>query len=153
MIRAAILRANGVTQTEDAFVCGTRTGEACDPDRFSKWFRGFCVQNGFGMYVDDEGRPLPVYRRNEQGAEVDEDGRPFSRMNKKPRVRKHYAGLKYHELRHTQATLLLANGTPIKTVQGRLGHAKASTTLDIYGHAMPEQDRDAATLFASLLSD
>ena len=73
-------------------------------------------------------------------------------MNKKPRVRKHYVGLKFHELRHTQATLLLANGIPVKTVQERLGHAKASTTLDIYGHALPEQDRDAATLISNLLA-
>lgn len=152
MLQAGILRANGIVQTEDTFVCGTRTGEACDPDRFSKWFRSFCVENHFGMYVDDEGKPLPVYKRNERGAEVDESGRPFSRMNKKPRVRKHYVGLKFHELRHTQATLLLANGIPVKTVQERLGHAKASTTLDIYGHALPEQDRDAATLISNLLA-
>lgn len=41
---------------------------------------------------------------------------------------------------------------PIKPAQGHLGHAKASTTLDIYGHALPEQDRDAAALMETLLA-
>lgn len=60
--------------------------------------------------------------------------------------------LAFHELRHTQATLLLANGTDVKTVQNRMGHAKSSTTLDMYAHALPENDRAAANLIGSLFS-
>ncbi|HXK23374.1 MAG TPA: tyrosine-type recombinase/integrase, partial [Myxococcota bacterium] len=37
-----------------------------------------------------------------------------------------------HTLRHTAATLLIGNGVDVKTVQTVLGHARASTTLDIY---------------------
>lgn len=40
-----------------------------------------------------------------------------------------FDGLKFHELRHTQATQLLTNGVDVKTVQTRLGHANASITL------------------------
>lgn len=151
-IQAAMLRAYGVVQTDDTFVCGTNTGGACSPDRFSKWFRSFCIKNHFAIYVDEQGNPLPEYRCNENGVEVDEQGKPFSRVNKKPTTKKYYSGLKFHELRHTQATLLLANGAPINTVQERLGHADASTTINIYGHALPEQDREAARLFSSLLA-
>lgn len=43
-------------------------------------------------------------------------------------------GVRLHELRHAFATLLLDDNVPVNTVQAWLGHAKASTTLDIYGH-------------------
>lgn len=52
------------------------------------------------------------------------------------------AGLKkvrFHDLRHTAATLLLADGVPVRTVAGILGHANAALTLNVYGHAVEEQ--------------
>ena len=52
--------------------------------------------------------------------------------------------IRLHDLRHTGATLLLGNNTDIETVSHRLGHSKASVTLDIYGHALPENDKQAA---------
>lgn len=63
-----------------------------------------------------------------------------------------FKSLKFHELRHTQATQLLANGVDIKTVQARLGHANASITLGWYAHAIPEKDHKAADLLGSLLA-
>ena len=52
--------------------------------------------------------------------------------------------IRLHDLRHTGATLLLGQNTDIETVSRRLGHSKASVTLDIYGHALPENDKKAA---------
>ena len=52
--------------------------------------------------------------------------------------------IRLHDLRHTGATLLLGKNTDIETVSKRLGHSKASVTLDIYGHALPENDRIAS---------
>ncbi len=43
----------------------------------------------------------------------------------------------FHALRHTAATLLIANGSDIKVVQEVLGHAKASMTTDVYAHFLP----------------
>ena len=63
-----------------------------------------------------------------------------------------FEGLKLHELRHTQATQLMAQGVDVKTVQTRLGHAKASTTLDFYSHPVDENDERAANLVGTLLS-
>lgn len=63
-----------------------------------------------------------------------------------------FEGLKFHELRHTQATQLLANGVDVKTVQTRLGHANASITLGWYAHAIPEKDHEAADLLGNLLT-
>ena len=63
-----------------------------------------------------------------------------------------FEGLKFHELRHTLATQLLANGVDVKTVQTRLGHANASITLGWYAHAIPQKDHEAADLLGSILS-
>jgi integrase len=43
-------------------------------------------------------------------------------------------GIRLHELRHAFATMLLDRQVPVTTVQRWLGHAKASTTTDVYGH-------------------
>ncbi len=43
--------------------------------------------------------------------------------------------------RHTAASLMLNKDVPVITVSKRLGHAKPSTTLDIYGHLYPEKSR------------
>lgn len=56
-----------------------------------------------------------------------------------------------HDLRHFMATQMLAAGIPIATVAQRLNHARASTTLNVYAHAVPGGDREAAELLADLL--
>jgi integrase len=50
------------------------------------------------------------------------------------------AGFRYHELRHYLGSLLIASGADVKTVQARLRHASAKTTLDTYGHLWPDRD-------------
>jgi integrase len=50
------------------------------------------------------------------------------------------AGFRYHDLRHYFASLLIAAGADVKTVQARLRHASAKTTLDTYGHLWPGRD-------------
>jgi len=48
-------------------------------------------------------------------------------------------GLRFYDLRHTCASLLIAKGASIKAVQAQLGHATASITLDTYGHLFPSE--------------
>ncbi len=48
-----------------------------------------------------------------------------------------------HSLRHTNASLLIAQGVDVRTVAGLLGHSQASTTLDIYAHAFDKNKRAA----------
>ncbi len=48
---------------------------------------------------------------------------------------------KFHCLRHTHATMMLAGGVPILEVAKRLGHSRASHTLNLYGHAVPGYDQ------------
>ena len=60
--------------------------------------------------------------------------------------------IRLHDLRHTGATLLLGKNTDIETVSKRLGHAKASVTLDIYGHALPENDKAASDMLEAMFN-
>ena len=140
-----------LVQTEDTPVVSDSLGEPVDGDNYGSWFREFCVRNGLGKWVDDKGKELPPPRYNENGFPVDSEGRPYSRSNPKPRQKARYKGLTFHELRHTHITLEISNGMDIKSVQTRAGHSKASTTLDIYAHAIPANDRRAADLFGSIM--
>lgn len=47
-------------------------------------------------------------------------------------------GFRFHDLRHYFASLLIASGADVKTVQARLRHASAKTTLGTYGHLWPD---------------
>lgn len=62
-----------------------------------------------------------------------------------PRVR-------FHDLRHTHASLLVASGTPIKVVTERLGHAHPAFTMHTYQHLLPGMSAEAATRFADLIA-
>ncbi len=59
--------------------------------------------------------------------------------------------IRLHDLRHTHATLALAAGVHPKVVSERLGHATVAFTLDVYSHAVPALQQDAADRVASLV--
>jgi integrase len=50
--------------------------------------------------------------------------------------------IRFRDLRHTAASLMLNNNIAPITVSRRLGHAKASITLDVYGHLIPTMQND-----------
>jgi integrase len=60
--------------------------------------------------------------------------------------------IRFHDLRHTHATILLKAGVPVKVVSERLGHANAAFTITVYQHVMPGMQADAATLFSDLIA-
>lgn len=60
--------------------------------------------------------------------------------------------LPFHGLRHTSATLLIAQGIPAKHISDRLGHANIATTMDIYGHSLQSADRESANRLEELYS-
>ena len=60
--------------------------------------------------------------------------------------------VRFHDLRHTFATVALQNGVDIKTVSGMLGHYSAGFTLDTYAHVTTQAQREAAKTMASVLS-
>jgi integrase len=82
------------------------------------------------VFTDPRGKSIPPYRLSQRFAGL---------------VRR--AGLppmRFHDLRHTHATLLLARGVHPKVVSERLGHASIAITLDVYSHVLPTQQEEAA---------
>jgi integrase len=60
--------------------------------------------------------------------------------------------IRFHDLRHTSATLLLNQGVHAKIISSRLCHANITTTLNIYAHALQEADQLAADKLDSLFT-
>jgi integrase len=58
--------------------------------------------------------------------------------------------IRFHDLRHTAASQMITKGVDIITVSRRLGHAKVSVTLDIYGHLIPGVQEKAAAVMDDL---
>jgi integrase len=60
--------------------------------------------------------------------------------------------IRFHDLRHTNATLLLLSGINIKAVSTRLGHSTVTITLDTYSHVLPQMDEQAASAVQTILA-
>lgn len=60
--------------------------------------------------------------------------------------------MRFHDLRHTAATLLLGRGVHPKVVSEMLGHATIAITLDLYSHVIPTMQRETAGVFDSILA-
>jgi integrase len=58
--------------------------------------------------------------------------------------------IRFHDLRHTHASLLMASGVPIKVVTERLGHAHRAFAMHTYQHLLPGMSAAAAEQFATL---
>ena len=61
--------------------------------------------------------------------------------------------IRFHDLRHTAATLLLRRGVNPKIVSEMLGHANIGITLDVYSHVTPDMQEAAARTMDELLTD
>ena len=59
--------------------------------------------------------------------------------------------IRFHDLRHTAATLLLLQGVNAKVVSEMLGHASVTITLSLYAHVLPDMQKDAAAALDRLL--
>lgn len=75
--------------------------------------------------------------------------RAFARLTEELDLR----GLRLHDLRHFAATTMLLAGIDVRTAAGRLGHARPSTTLDVYAHYTQPADRHAAAALADALDN
>ncbi|WP_277630356.1 tyrosine-type recombinase/integrase [Atopococcus tabaci] len=84
------------------------------------------------------------------------DGKPFwpsslnqrfARFQKRHNIRK----VRFHDLRHSNATYMIMEGVPMKIVQERLRHKKLSTTMDIYAHVLKEHDQVAVDTLSKMV--
>lgn len=69
----------------------------------------------------------------------------------RPRVPGLPDGFRFHDLRHFYASSLIASGVDIKTVQHRLRHGSATTTLNVYGHMFQDRDEQTRAAVGTLL--
>jgi integrase len=77
---------------------------------------------------------------------VDRSFKPLLKQAELPDIR-------FHDLRHACATLLLSEGVPVKVVQEILGHSSVSVTMDVYSHVLPDMQEKAAAVMDGLLSE
>ena len=97
-------------------------------------------------------------RINEELIFFDKNGRPIGEDCISQRFRRFLknTGLKqirFHDLRHAHATLLIQKNVNPKIVSDRLGHSNITTTLNIYAHTLKEMDREAGEKIAETLYD
>lgn len=87
---------------------------------------------------------------------ADEIGRPrpphvLSTRFKRAATAAGFSGVRFHDLRHTMATMAMGAGLHPKIVSERLGHSRIQITLDTYSHTMPSMQREAADTLGALV--
>ncbi len=92
------------------------------------------------VFAKQNGNPLQI---NNLGQ------REFRKLTEKAGIKQ----IRFHDLRHTCATLLLENDLHPKIVQERLGHSDISMTLNRYSHVTPTMQESAARLMGNILSN
>lgn len=105
--------------------------------------RRLSMGEGYGdqdlVFATQTGRPLsPRNVLREFGKLVDRAGIPK---------------IRFHDLRHTHATILLNEGVPISVVSERLGHSTPTTTLNVYAHVLPNVQQALADKLDAILGD
>jgi integrase len=108
--------------------------------------------------IEERLRVGPAWEGEKWGGLVfsDEIGCPLSGFHVTKRFRRllGLAGLptmRYHDLRHGAASLMAAQGVPVRVAMEILGHAQISTTMNIYAHVAPELQKEAAERLAQAL--
>jgi integrase len=89
------------------------------------------------VFTDAFGAPLPPYVLRHA----------FTRLLGRAQMRP----VRFHDLRHTAATLMLGRGIHPKIVSEMLGHSTVGITLDLYSHVTPSMQREAARALDALL--
>jgi len=73
--------------------------------------------------------------------------REFARIKRKAKLE----NVRFHDLRHTFASLMLLRGVPPKVISEALGHASVAFTMDVYSHILPGMQTDAMALLDEVL--
>jgi integrase len=94
------------------------------------WDSGLVFTSGIGTPLDPRSLQL--------------DFRALLKVAQLPRVR-------FHDLRHSAASLLIAQGVPLRTIMELLGHSSIAMTANVYGHLAPELMREVADKMEAIL--
>ena len=143
----------GIEQGNETPIITNGVGTYTSHSRFQKWWRSFCVDNSFGRWLANDGHEIItlsvgddaslhpdcwVQWRDPEGWPCDESGKRYSRSYKRPKIERHYDGLRFHELRHTHFTMRLASGMDIPTAQALGGWSTPDVLLNVYAHPVAE---------------
>ena len=120
-------------------VCATALLDHRERQERERDFLGEAWQDELGLvFTEADGSPLSRYAVTRRFQRIlVEEGLP-----KRP----------FHNLRHTSATLLLAQGIPLRVVMEILGHSQMATTSDLYAHVLPVLMADAAEKMDAVLA-
>lgn len=103
-------------------------------------------QGGEWLFIQDNGKQMSYSTPYSAFQDT------IARHNVGKKADKQLPAIPFHGLRHTSATLLIASKQDLRTVSSRLGHAQASTTMNIYAHALKETDRKAVNALENMLA-
>jgi len=118
----------------------------------------FCTRDGNWLLKRNVLRALRavVRRANTPPGKINKGGRP--KKDAPPRVKEKFemlklipAKLRFHDLRHTVASILLSQGQSVRAVSQRLGHSNPALTLRVYAHCMPSDDPQLAAALNKML--
>jgi integrase len=118
----------------------------------------FCTRDGGYLLKRNVLRALRcvIRRANTPPGKINKGGRP--KKGAAPQVKEPFemlkllpAKLRFHDLRHTVASVLLSQGQSVRAVSQRLGHSNPALTLRVYAHCMPSDDAQLASGLNRLL--
>jgi integrase len=118
----------------------------------------FCTRDGNWLLKRNVLRALRavVRRANTPPGKINKGGRP--KKGQAPRAKDEFemlklipAKLRFHDLRHTVASILLSQGQSVRAVSQRLGHTNPALTLRVYAHCMPSDDPQLAAALNKML--
>jgi integrase len=118
----------------------------------------FCTRDGNWLLKRNVLRALRAVTRraNTPPGKINKGGRP--KKGAPPRPKEEFemlklipAKLRFHDLRHTVASILLSQGQSVRAVSQRLGHSNPALTLRVYAHCMPSDDPQLAAALNKML--
>lgn len=109
------------------------------------------IQNQFKLQLGSQYNDLDLVAAMETGAPIHPRNLTthFNRTIKRANVSK----IRFHDLRHTHATIMLQLGEHPKVVSERLGHSNIQMTMNVYSHVTPDMQKDAASRFEQAMNE
>lgn len=161
------LNALGIEQCASTPIITNQNGTFTNHSRFERWWRSFCVDNGFGRMVTTDGHEIltleigddaalypdaVIQWKDSDGWPCDENGKRYSRSYKRPEIKTRYVGLRFHSLRHTHFSLRLASGMDTITAQYLGGWSSPAMLLGVYAHPVAQNIWSSAGFMDKLIA-
>jgi integrase len=118
----------------------------CLGDKWHDSGRLFTQWNGSPIHVETPSKWFRKFLINYNDSITKNDN-----LSKKEKSSQILPIIRFHDLRHTSGSLLIAQGIPLKNISTRLGHSDIRTTANIYGHALESVDKQIADTMNNII--